>query len=372
MKFRFLTAGESHGKSLSAIIEGMVAGLEVDINKINEELSRRQMGKGRGGRMQIENDTVEILSGVRFSKTTGAPISLLIKNKDFENWKIPMSIEKVDLNNPEIADAVKAKEITNVRPGHADLTGALKYGLDDIRDVLERSSARETAARVAVGSIAKQFLEKFEVTVDSEVITIGEIDTVNEQEVDKLISETKEKGDTLGGLIRISIYGVVPGIGSYVNWDRKLDANLARALMSIGAVKSVEVGIGRDCHRLFGSQMHDEIKLENGKIIRNTNNAGGIEGGMSNGEVIVLTIAMKPIPTMRKPLKSINLETKQPIEAHFERSDTCAVEACAVVAEAMSSIIIADEYLEKFGGDSIDETVKNFDNYVSKLKERLL
>lgn len=372
MKFRFLTSGESHGKSLCAVIDGMVSGLGVDVNKINEDLSRRQMGKGRGGRMQIETDSVEIISGIRFSKTTGAPISFLIKNKDYENWKIPMSIEKVDLSDTEIQNAVREKEITNVRPGHADLTGALKYNLEDVRDVLERSSARETASRVAVGSIAKQFLENFDVSVDSEVITIGGVDTVNEQEVDTLIAQTKEKGDTLGGLIKISIYGVVPGIGSYVNWDRKLDANLARALMSIGAVKSVEVGIGRDCHELLGSQMHDEIKLENGKIIRKTNNAGGIEGGMSNGEVIVLTISMKPIPTMKRPLNSINLKTKQPIEAHFERADTCAVEACAVVAEAMSAIVIADEYLEKFGGDSIDETITNFNNYVSKLKERML
>lgn len=372
MKLRFLTAGESHGKSLCAIIEGMVSGLDVDIKKINEDLFRRQQGKGRGGRMQIESDKVEIFSGIRFSKTTGAPISLLIKNNDFENWKIPMSVEAVDLSNPEIAHFVQEKEITNVRPGHADLAGALKYRADDVRDILERSSARETATRVAVGSIAKQFLEKFGVSVESEVITIGEIDTLNEQEVDTLISQTKEKGDTLGGLIRIYINDVVPGIGSFVNWDRKLDANLARALMSIGAVKSVEVGIGRDCHKLCGSQMHDEIKLENGQIIRKTNNAGGIEGGMSNGEVIVLTIAMKPIPTMRKPLKSINLKTKQPIEAHFERSDTCAVEACSVVAEAMCAIVIADEYLEKFGGDSISETLINYNNYTSKLKERLL
>ena len=371
MKLRFLTAGESHGKSLCAVIEGMVSGLEVDVNQINEDLFRRQQGKGRGGRKQIESDKVEILSGIRFSKTTGAPISLLIKNNDFENWRIPMSIEKVDLSDPEILNAVKEKEITNVRPGHADLSGALKYGAEDVRDILERSSARETASRVAVGSIAKQFLKNFNVNIDSEIITLGGIDAMNENEVDKLIYETKDKGDTLGGLIRILIHGVVPGIGSFVNWDRKLDANLARALMSIGAVKSVEVGVGRDCHKLFGSQMHDEIRLENGQIVRNTNNAGGIEGGMSNGETIVLTISMKPIPTMRKPLKSINLKTKQPIEAHFERSDTCAAEACAVVAEAMSAIVFADEYLEKFGGDSLDETVTNFNNYVMKIKERL-
>ena len=371
MKFRYLTSGESHGKGLCAIIEGMVAGLEININKINEELKRRQQGKGRGGRMLIESDTVEILSGIRFSKTTGAPISLFIKNKDFENWKIPMSVDEVNLNDPEILKAVKDKEITNVRPGHADFGGALKYNAEDIRDILERSSARETASRVAVGAIAKQFLSKFGVEIESEVITIGRVDTVNEAELQKVIETARENGDTLGGLIKIRINGVVAGIGSFVNWDRKLDGNLARALMSIGAVKSVEVGIGRNCAELLGSQMHDEIELINGEIKRKTNNAGGIEGGMSNGEPIILTIAMKPIPTMKKPLKSINLKTKEPIDAHFERSDTCAVEACAVVAEAMSAIIIADEYLQKFGGDSIKEILANYNNYVSMIKERL-
>ena len=371
MKFRFLTSGESHGRGLNAIIEGMVAGLEIDVNKINGELQRRQQGKGRGCRMLIETDTAEILSGIRFSKTTGAPISLFIKNKDYDNWQIPMSVEKVDMTNPEITEAVKAKEIKNVRPGHADFAGALKYNAEDIRDILERSSARETATRVAIGSIAKQFLDNFGIKIESEVITIGGIDTVHEEDVDKILESAKQNGDTLGGLIRIWVSGVVPGIGSFVNWDRKLDGNLARALMSIGAVKSVEIGIGRDCAVLYGSQMHDEIELNDGKIERKTNNAGGIEGGMSNGEDIILTIAMKPIPTMKKPLKSINLKTKEPIDAHFERSDTCAVEACAVVAEAMSAIIIADEYLQKFGGDSIDETKTNFNNYVSKVKERL-
>ena len=371
MKLRFLTAGESHGKCLTAIIEGMISGVEIDVNKINEDLSRRQQGKGRGGRMQIETDTVEILSGVRFSKTTGAPISLVIKNKDFENWVIPISVDKVDMNNPEIAEAVKKKEITNVRPGHADLSGALKYNAQDVRDILERSSARETAARVAVGSVAKQFLSEFGVEVKSEVLSIGGVLADDENAVNEKISQAKEIGDTLGGLIRVTINNVVAGVGSFVNWDRKLDANLARALMSIGAIKSVEVGLGKESAFVTGSNMHDEIALENGNIIRKTNNAGGIEGGMSNGEPIVLTIAMKPIPTMKKPLKSINLKTKEPYEAHFERSDTCAVEACAVVAEAMSAIIIANEYLEKFGGDSLKETKTNFDTYVSSIKERL-
>ena len=372
MKFRFLTAGESHGKCLCAIVEGMVAGLDIDFEKINEDLNRRQQGKGRGGRMQIETDTVEILSGIRFSKTTGAPISLLINNKDYENWKIPMSIDKVDLNNPEIIQILKEKEITKLRPGHADLAGALKYNAKDIRNILERSSARETATRVAVGSIAKQFLKNFNIEIESEIISIGGVDTFLQNEVEKIIEQAKDNGDTLGGLIRVTAYGVVPGIGSFVNWDRKLDGNLARAIMSIGAVKSVEIGIGKDCADITGSKMHDEIFLEKGQIKRSKNNAGGIEGGMSNGEPIVITLSMKPIPTMKKPSKSIDLITKEHVDAHFERSDTCAVEACAVVAEAMTAIILCNEYLEKFGGDSIDETLCNFKNYSDKIKERLL
>ncbi len=371
MKLRFLTAGESHGKSLCAIIEGMVSGLEIDIQKINEELKRRQTGKGRGGRMLIETDTVEILSGIRFSKTTGAPISLLINNKDFENWTIPMSVEKVDLSDPDIRMSVEQRTITNVRPGHADLAGALKYDAKDVRDILERSSARETATKVAVGAVAKQFLENFGVKISSTVISVGGVDYSDEVKVNEKLEVAKANGDTLGGLIKISAEGVVAGLGSFVNWDRKLDGNLARALMSIGAVKSVEIGLGKDCAYEFGSKVHDEIFLENGKIKRCSNNAGGIEGGMSNGEPIEIKISMKPIPTMKTPLKSINLETKQPIEAHFERSDTCAVEACAVVAENMTAIILADEYLEKFGGDSLGETIANYKNYLSIIEERL-
>ncbi len=372
MKLRFLTAGESHGKCLCAIIEGMVAGLEIDIAKINKELKRRQQGKGRGGRMLIESDTVEILSGVRFSKTTGAPISLLIKNKDFENWRIPMSIEKVDMNNPEIRALVEEKQITNVRPGHADLAGALKYNADDIRDILERSSARETATRVAVGAIAKQFLSQFGVEINSKILTIGGVSTSNENAINKELENAMTQGYTLGGTIEINAKNVIAGLGSFVNWDKKLDGKLAQALMSIGAVKSVEIGLGKKCADLKGNEVHDEIFLKNGEISRGSNNAGGIEGGMSNGETITATISMKPIPTMKAPLKSINIKTKEPYEAHFERSDTCAVEACAIVAESMLAIVLANEYLEKFGGDSIGETRCNFKNYSDKIRERLL
>lgn len=371
MKLRFLTAGESHGKSLCAILEGMVAGLYIDEEKINEELKRRQQGKGRGGRMLIETDTVEILSGIRFSKTTGAPISLLIKNKDFENWKIPMSTSEVDLSDENNYNLVKEKEITNVRPGHADLAGALKYNAQDVRDILERSSARETATRVAVGAIAKQFLSNFGVAINSQVVSIGGVSNEDEAAVNNKIEEAKAKGDTLGGLIKVCANGVIEGIGSFVNWDRKLDAKIAQALMSVGAIKSVEIGLGRDCAEEFGSRVHDEISFENGKILRGSNNAGGIEGGMSNGQPIVATVAMKPIPTMKTSLKSINIKTKESIDAHFERSDTCAVEACAVVIEAMLAIVLANEYLEKFGGDSIQETLANFKNYSAMIKERL-
>ena len=269
MKFRFLTSGESHGKGLTAIIEGMVAGLEIDTDKINFDLKRRQQGKGRGGRMEIESDAVEILSGIRFSKTTGAPIALFIKNKDYENWKIPMSVEKVDMDNPEIAKAVSDKEITNVRPGHADLSGALKYNAEDVRDILERSSARETAARVAAGSIAKQFLEYFGISIESKILSICGVNASDEQAVNELIENTKQNGDTLGGLIQISISDVIPGIGSFVSWDRKLDGNLSRALMSIGAVKSVEVGLGRASADVLGSQMHDELFVSKKQVYRN-------------------------------------------------------------------------------------------------------
>lgn len=371
MKLRFLTAGESHGKSLCAIIEGMVSGLCLDVREIDNELKRRQQGKGRGARMQIETDTAEIISGVRFAKTTGAPIALLIKNRDFENWKIPMSVDEVDLSNPEIAALVEEKSISNVRPGHADLSGALKYDAQDVRDILERSSARETATRVAVGAIAKQFLKEFNVEISSEVISVCGVDFANQQAIEDKYNEAKAQGDTLGGLIKITANGVVTGIGSFVNWDRKLDGKLAQALMSIGAIKSVEFGMGKDVAFNSGSSVHDEIFLNSGKIERKTNNAGGIEGGMSNGEPIVMRVSMKPIPTMKKPLKSINIKTKQPFDAHFERSDTSAVEACAVVTEAMTAIVLANEYLEKFGGDSVSETKRNYENYVSYLKDRL-
>ncbi len=360
-KFRFLTSGESHGMCLNAIIEGLPSNLFIDTEFVNSELARRQQGYGRGGRMQIETDKAMIKSGVRFGKTTGAPVCLEIENKDWKNWQIPMSVEPQDLSDPDILEAVNAKKITRVRPGHADFAGAIKYNHNDIRNVLERSSARETATRVAVGAVAKCLLKEFGITASSRVLQIGT--AFDEDAMKKQIDEAKENGDTLGGKIEISFKNLPVGLGSFVNWDRRLDGRLAQALMSIPAVKAVEIGAGTKAAELNGSNMHDEIfyDSESKKYYRKTNNAGGIEGGMTNGEDIVLTITMKAIPTMKKPLQSVDIDTKEAISAHFERSDTCAVEACAVVGEAMAAIVLADAFLEKFGGDSIEEIRKNYE-----------
>lgn len=360
-KFRFLTSGESHGMCLNAIIEGLPSNLFIDTEFVNSELARRQQGYGRGGRMQIETDKAMIKSGVRFGKTTGAPVCLEIENKDWKNWQIPMSVESQNLSDPDILEAVNAKKITRVRPGHADFAGAIKYNHNDIRNVLERSSARETATRVAVGAVAKCLLKEFGITASSRVLQIGT--AFDEDAMKKQIDEAKENGDTLGGKIEISFKNLPVGLGSFVNWDRRLDGRLAQALMSIPAVKAVEIGAGTKAAELNGSNMHDEIfyDSESKKYYRKTNNAGGIEGGMTNGEDIVLTITMKAIPTMKKPLQSVDIDTKEAISAHFERSDTCAVEACAVVGEAMAAIVLADAFLEKFGGDSIEEIRKNYE-----------
>lgn len=364
-KFRFLTSGESHGECLNAIIDGLPSGLEIDGDFINSELARRQGGYGRGGRMQIEKDTAKIKSGVRFSKTTGAPVCLEIANKDWANWTVPMSVDAVDMSDAEIAAAVEAKKITRVRPGHADLSGALKYAHDDVRNILERSSARETASRVAVGAVAKSFLNSFNITVCSKVLQIG--NAFDEETIKAEIDAAKEAGDTLGGYFEVKIQNVPVGLGSFVHWDRRLDGRLAQAVMSIPAVKSFELGAGKETAHMTGSKTHDEIFYENGKYIRKTNNAGGIEGGMSNGEEIVFRAAMKAIPTMKKPLNSVDIKTKEPYKAHFERSDTCAVEACAVVAETMAAIVITDAFLEKFGGDSLTEIKRNYESYLKSL-----
>jgi chorismate synthase len=355
MVFRFLTAGESHGKCLSAVIEGVPAGVAVSIDNINACLAARQQGYGRGGRMRIETDKVIINSGVRFGVTTGAPVSLVIENKDWKNWEVPMSVDAVDINDPETKRLVEEKKITHVRPGHADLAGAIKYGHEDVRNVLERSSARETAMRVAVGAFAQEILNKFGVEVTSRVVQIGA--ATAEEDMKKAIDLARKAGDTLGGKFEVVATGVPIGLGSYVHWDRRLDGQIAQAVMSIPAIKAVSIGLGEEAGVLPGSKVHDEIfSAESGKgYTRKTNNAGGIEGGVSNGMPIVVSAVMKPIPTMKTPLNSIDIATGEPHTAHFERSDVCAVEAAAVVGEAMVAIALVTAFLEKFGGDSLEE-----------------
>jgi len=351
--FRFLTSGESHGKCLNGIIDGVPAGFEIDLKSINDELKRRQGGWGRGDRMKIETDEVEIKSGVRFGKTTGAPICLEVKNKDFENWQNIMSAEKIDTDENE-------KSFTKPRPGHADFAGSIKYDLKDLRNILERSSARKTAIDVAIGSIAKQILKEFDITCSSEIISIGKETT--EDKMKEKIDIAKAQGDTLGGKFEVVFENLPVGLGSHVQWDRKLDAQVTQAVMSIPAVKAVEIGLGVESADVFGSEMHDEIFIENGKYFRKTNNAGGIEGGMTNGEKLVVKATMKPIPTMRKPLCTIDFKDQTQTEAHFERSDVCAVSACAVVAEAMIACVLVDAFLDRFGKDNLSQIKMNYKN----------
>ncbi len=334
-KFRFLTAGESHGKCLTAIIDGLPANLEIDIEFINSELKRRQQGYGRGGRMKIESDTVEITSGVRFGKTLGSPLTLVIYNKDFENWSKIMSV------NSE--DETSEKSFTAYRPGHADYAGSIKYNQKDLRNILERSSARGTAAEVAVGAVAKLLLKHYGITWNSNIIQIGQGKT--EEEFHSEIDKAKEAGDTLGGKFEVIFENLPVGLGSHVQWDRKLDGKIAQAVMSIPAVKSVSFGNGQHGYKIPGSEFHDQMYAENGKTIRKTNNAGGVEGGMTNGEPLVVKAVMKPIPTLKTPLNTVDSSDMTETTAHFERSDTCAVEACAVVAEARIACVLANEIM---------------------------
>jgi len=360
--FRFLTSGESHGKCLNAIIDGVPAGFIIDLDFINCELKCRQGGFGRGDRMKIESDTVEIKSGVRFGKTTGAPICLEIKNKDFENWQTVMSVEEINLNDEVISKLIKEKSFTKPRPGHADFAGSIKYKLKDLRDVLERSSARKTAMDVAVGAVAKQILKEFSISCYSQVTQIA--DAFEEEAIKEKIESAKIQGDTLGGKFEVVFENLPVGLGSHVQWDRKIDGLIAQAVMSIPAVKSVEIGLGVKSAEVFGSQMHDEIYIENGQYFRKTNNAGGIEGGMTNGENLVVKASMKPIPTLKKPLSTIDFADNSQTEAHFERSDVCAVSSCAVVAEAMIACVLVDEFLNKFGKDNITEIKINYSSRV--------
>src|SRR5688572_5249648 len=382
---RFLSAGESHGQALVITIDGMPAGLEIDIDALNRQLRRRQGGYGRGRRMQIESDKAEILSGVRRGRTTGAPIAMLIRNRDWVNWQQTMHVEK---EMPEGATGANRASVTRPRPGHADLAGALKYGHTDVRDVLERASARETASRVAAGTLARQLLARFGVRIASHVSVIGDeglpgdrtvsfaeaealsddapircVDAAIEQRMIASIDSARDAGDTLGGAFEIIATGVPVGLGSYVQWDRKLDGRLGQAIMCIHAIKAVGIGIGPEVALRPGSRVHDEIlppASAPAALVRPTNNAGGLEGGVTNGQDLRVTGFMKPIATLMNPLRSVDLTTMQNAPAAIERSDVCAVPAAAVVGEAMVSFVLADAFLEKFGGDSVDEIARHY------------
>ncbi len=383
---RYLTSGESHGQSLITIIDGIPSNIQLDIDEINEELRKRQGGYGRGGRMKIEKDKINIIGGVRGKKTIGGPISFEIKNKDFENWTNYMApMEDID---------EKSKIVENVRPGHADLVGCLKYDFDDARNVLERSSARETASRVAVGAICKQVLKNFGVEFISHVVQVGERKDSNfysfdyiKNEVDKNelrcvdkelsdkiksdIDECKKDGDTLGGIIEIRVKNMIPGLGSYTHFDKKIDGHLAMHLMGTQAIKGVEIGIGFDAAKSKGSDVMDEIVYnQKDGIKRKTNKLGGIEGGMTTGEEIVVRCAMKPIPTLYKPLDTINVNSLEKYKASVERSDTCAVPACSIVCENVVAFVMCKFFLEKIGGDSLLDLQNNYNSYVERLGDR--
>ncbi|HUJ79053.1 MAG TPA: chorismate synthase [Nitrospiria bacterium] len=393
---RCLNAGESHGQMLAAILEGMPAGVPVTEDAVNVDLARRQRGYGRGGRMKIEQDRVEFIAGVRKGLTMGSPIGLLVRNKDWENWKEIMSVAPGEPSTERV--------VTRPRPGHADFAGAVKYNHTDIRNVLEKASARETAIRVAVGAVAKQLLAQFGMKVVSYTVEIGGVvagsggrspealyDVAEQSEVrcadaaaeagmiDR-IKEAKEKGDTLGGIFEVVVTHPPVGLGSYAQWDRRLNARLAFALMSIQAMKGVEIGLGFETARRFGSQVHDEIFYgeeaaaatggrSQGKFYRKTNNAGGFEGGITNGQDIVLRVAMKPISTLYSPLQSVDMKTKEPFKAAVERSDICTVPAAGVVGEAVVAFEMAGAMIEKFGGDSLSEMKRNYDGYMNTVEE---
>ncbi len=381
---RYLTAGETHGKCLTGIIEGMPSNVSIDVDKINEQLALRQGGYGRGGRMKIEKDQVEILSGVRNRKTLGSPIALKVENRDWANWQSIMTD----------ADATQERVVTKARPGHADLIGALKYNHKDIRNVLERASARETAIRVAIGSLARQLVEQFGIKVMSHVVEIGEVkanaswqdedfeknikesqmrcaDLDAEKKMIAYIDQIKDNGDSVGGIYEVIVTGLPLGLGSHVHWDRKLDGSIAGALMSQQAIKGVEFGLGFDCGRTPGSKVHDEIFYTEEKgYYRNTNRAGGLEGSMTNGEPLIVRAAMKPIPTLYKPLRSVDIITKEPYEASIERSDVCAVPAASVVGESIVAWEIARAFLDKFGGDSYEEIRNNYEKYMEMINNR--
>jgi chorismate synthase len=391
--FTFRTAGETHGPALVTVVEGLPAGMGFDRNAVNRELARRQVGYGRGDRMQIERDEVEVLSGIRFGRTLGGPVAMLLRNRDWENWRDKMAQEGGGRRIPAL---------TTARPGHADLPGVLKYGHRDVRNVLERASARETAARVAAGSLARMILREVGMEIAGHVVSIGKVcvsretrgcweravtseksdlrmaDPAAARKAIAVIDRAKRTGSTVGGTVEVIARGVPPGLGSYVSWDRRLDGRMAQALMSIPAIKGVEVGGGFPLAALSGNAVHDEIFPGKGKenrllgklflpVHRKTNRAGGVEGGMSNGEPLVVRAAMKPIPTQGNPLRTVNIRGWKRADAHRERSDVCAVPACSVVAEAMVAIVLASAFLEKFGGDSMHEIHYNYSGYLRRI-----
>ena len=384
---RYLTAGETHGPQLTAIVEGLPSNLKIDFEELNYQLHRRQLGHGRGKRMQIEKDTARIVGGVRHGRTTGAPVALVIENKDWQNWAHVMNVEPVEGTDEEL------RRVHRPRPGHADLNGGLKYNLKDLRNVLERSSARETAARVAVGALARQLLAEFGIKIAGQVIRIGEIEArrydlpideiarITEESpvrvVDKEaeakmiehIDKIRSEGDSIGGVVEVIVEGVPIGLGSHVQYDRKLDARIAMAVVSINAFKGVEFGIGFEAGRLPGSKVHDEILYsEDRGYYRASNRLGGFEGGMTNGMPIVVRGVMKPIPTLLKPLASVDIDTKQPFKAQVERTDSCAVPAASVVMEHVVAWEVANAFLEKFGGDSMEEIRANYEQYLKQLE----
>ncbi|HJZ79552.1 MAG TPA: chorismate synthase [Pyrinomonadaceae bacterium] len=386
--FHFTTAGESHGRALVAIVEGLPAGLPIDIEQINHELWRRQQGYGRGARMKIERDRVEVLSGVRHGLALGSPLALMIENRDWENWTQIMSATPADLP-PE-----KSRRVKRPRPGHADLAGGLKYDVRDLRNVLERASARETTSRVACGALAKQLLASFGIDIRSHVIQLGGIpdkpleltfdqiaaipadaplncaDAAAQQRMVELIDQKKSEGDTLGGIFEVVARRVPPGLGSHTSWNQKLDGRLAQAIMSIHAVKAVAIGAGIEASSLPGSEVHDEISYddETREFIRATNRAGGLEGGVTNGEELRVRGHLKPISTLRRALRSVDIDTKQEEKAAFERSDITVVPAGGVIGEAMVALVLAQAMREKFGGDSLGEMKRNFDGYRQQLR----
>ena len=381
--FRWLTAGESHGPQLTVVIDGVPAGLELSAEDLRVDLRRRQGGHGRGGRQKIETDEALIMSGVRGGLTIGSPITLVIQNRDHQNWLSQMTAER---------EGYEPKPVTRLRPGHADLAGTLKYNHSDVRNVLERASARETSSRVAAGGVAKKLLSHFGVKVFSFTQSIGDVDlgydavdprTLTNEEIEaspvrcpsaelsaqmvEAIDAAGERGDTLGGTFRVIATGCPIGLGSHVHWDRKLDGRLAQAILSINAVKGVEFGAGFEGARHPGSEAHDQIDFSGTSFTHRSNRAGGLTGGTTNGEPIDLRAAIKPISTMKKPMQSIDLVSKERVEAHYERSDVCVVPAAGVIGEAMVALTLADAFLEKFGGDSMAELERNYRSYVDSI-----